>query len=143
MVENEELRIGGKEEGLKQACKKQKELARAVADRLEALAQRGKKDASHAMSVGAQIWQALDSEQAKLAPSMSTQIRKRAIRNWRLGKSTDWIQDENTALLSNQEVNYGPRIDPDFAASLVRHTYLRRERGYSEERAVKGAAPEF
>jgi hypothetical protein len=139
MVENEELRIGGKE-GLKQAAKKQEEFPRAVADRLEALARRGKKDASYALSARAEIWQALDSEQAKLAPSMSTQIRKRAIRNWRLGKSTDWIQDRKSAELSEQEVNYGPRIDPDFAASLVRYTYLRRERGYSEERAVKGAA---
>jgi hypothetical protein len=141
MVENQELRRIGDKEGLKQACKKQKELARAVADRLEALARRGKKDASYAKSAGAQIWLALDSEQAKLAPSISTQIRTaRAIRNWRLGKSRDWIQDENTALLSDQEVNYGPRIDPDFAARLVRHAFLRQERRYSEERAVERAA---
>jgi hypothetical protein len=42
--------------------------------------------------------------------------------------------------LRDQEVNYGPRIGPDFAASLVRLAFLRLERGYSEERAVKEAA---
>jgi hypothetical protein len=140
IIEDEELRIADNEE-LKQARKEQRNLVVwAVTDRLEALATRVKKNTSYAMLVGAQIWQALDSEQAKLAPSIGTQIRtKRAIRNWRLGKSRDWVQDPKSGELRDLEVNYGPRIDPDFAASLVRCSYLRGERGYSEERAVKEA----
>jgi hypothetical protein len=31
-------------------------------------------------------------------------------------------------------------IDPDFAATIVRHAFLRRERGRSEEQAVEEAA---
>jgi hypothetical protein len=89
----------------------------------------------------AQIWHALHSEQAKLAPSISTQIRTtRATRNWRLGKLRDWIQDGKSAEWIDQEINYGTRIDPDFAASLVRHAFLRRERRRSEEQAVEKAA---
>jgi hypothetical protein len=126
---------------LKQALEKLKGLEQAVKDHLEALARRGKRDASYATLVGAQIWQALDSEQAKLAPSISTQIRTaRAIRNWRLGRWRNWIQDENSTAWSDQEVNYGPRIHPDFAAGLVRHAFLRRERGRSEEQALEEAA---
>jgi hypothetical protein len=128
-------------EALEQAAKRQKKLEQAVKNRLEALARRSKKDDSCAAIAMAQIWHTLDSEQAKLAPSVNTQIRtKRAVRHWRLGKSRDWVQDQKSGEWSDQEVNYGPRIDPDFVASLIRHAFLRRERGRSEERAVEEAA---
>ena len=105
---------------------------------LEALATRSKKGKLQAVSGKAKIWQALNSHQAKLAPSMGTQIRTaRAIRNWRLGKSRDWKQDEKLEW-KEREVEYGPRIAPDFVASLVRHAFLLRERGCSETQAVKG-----
>jgi hypothetical protein len=120
---------------------KQGELERAFEDRLEALAQRSKKSALHVASAKAEIWRALNIEQTRLAPSVNAQIRtKRSIRNWRLGKSTDWIEDQKSGKWSDQEVNYGPRIDPAFAASLVRLAFLRRERGKSEEQAVVEAA---
>jgi hypothetical protein len=128
-------------EGLKQTNERQQQLEQALENRLKALGQRSKKEGSHVKLALAQIWHALDSEQAKLAPSLNTQIRtKRAIRSWSLGKSGDWIHDEEKLQWSYQEVRYGPRIDPNFAASLVRHTFLRRERGRSEEQAVEEAA---
>jgi hypothetical protein len=128
-------------EELKRAREKQKELEQALKNRLQALAHRNKKGDLHANLAIAQIWHALDSEQAKLAPSINTQIRtKSAIRNWRLGKSRGWVQDEEKPEWSYEEVNYGPRIDPNFAASLVRHESLRRQSGRSEERALVEAA---
>ncbi len=124
-----------------QPTDKQEELEGAFENRLEALAQRSKKSSLHVALAKAGIWHALNIEQSRLAPSVNTQIRKRrSIRNWRLGKSTDWIEDQKTWKWSDQEVNYGPRIDPAFAASLVRHTLLRRERGKSEGHAVEEAA---
>jgi hypothetical protein len=126
---------------VKYALEKQKELKQALENRLKALAQRSKKEDSHADLAIAQIWHALHSEQAKLAPSINTQIRtKSAIRSWRLGKSRDLVQDVEKPEWSYQAVNYGPRIDPNFAAGLVRHAFLRRERGRSEEQAVEQAA---
>jgi hypothetical protein len=135
------LRRSDKKEELEQALKKQAGLHKGLQNRLEALARRSKKGESHVGLAMAQIWHALDSEQAKLAPSISTQIRTtRATRNWRLGKLRDWIQDGKSAEWSDQEINYGTRIDPDFAASLVRLAFLRRERRRSEEQAVEEAA---
>jgi hypothetical protein len=128
-------------EGLKQTNERQQQLEQALENRLNALAQRSKKEGSHVKLALAQIWHALDSEQAKLAPSINTQIRtKSAIRNWRLGKSRGWVQDEEKPEWSYEEVNYGPRIDPTFAAGLVRHEFLRRHRGRSEEQALVEAA---
>ena len=135
------LRRNNGAEELKRALEKQKELEQALKNRLKALAQRNKKEDSHAKLAIAQIWHALGSEQAKLAPSINTQIRtKSAIRNRRLGKSRGLVQDEEKPEWSYEEVNYGPRIDPNFAAGLVRHAFLRRQRGRSEERALVKAA---
>ena len=135
------LRRRDKKEELEQALKKQEELQKGLQNRLEALARRSKKSESHVVLAMAQIWHALDSEQAKLAPSISTQIRTtRATRNWRLGKLRDWIQDGKSAEWSDQEINYGTGIDPDFAAIILRHAFLRRERGRSEEQAMEEAA---
>jgi hypothetical protein len=73
---------------------KQEELPKGLQNRLEALARGSKKSESDAASAKAKILHALDSEQAKLAPSISTQMRTtRATRNWRRGKLRDWIQD--------------------------------------------------
>jgi hypothetical protein len=135
------LRRSDKPEELKQALEKQKELQQALQNRLEALAWRSKKGGSHVVLAMAQIWPALDSEQARLAPSMNTQIRTtRAIRNWRLGKPRDWVQGERNPEWREREVNYAVRIDPHLAAGLVRHGFLLRERGRSEEQAVEEAA---
>ena len=120
---------------------KQEELERAFKERLEALAQGSKESALRVALAKVGIWHALNMEQARLAPSVNTQIRtRRSIRNWRLGKSMDWIEDQKAGEWSDQEVNYGPRIDPGLAPSLVRHAFLRRERGKSEEPAVEEAA---
>jgi hypothetical protein len=110
---------------------KQKKLELALQNRLEALAKLGKKDELQVALAKAQIWHALDTEQAKLAPSIGTQTRtKREIRDWKLGKSVDW---------KGEVANYGPKIDPDLAIKLVRHRFLLSRR-YSEERAVEASA---
>jgi hypothetical protein len=111
---------------------KQQGLELALQNRLEAIAKiAGKGDRQVAFANG-QIRQALDSEQVKLAPSLGTQLRtKREFRDWRLGKDRNW---------KGEAVEYGPRIDPDWAARLVRHSFLRQLRRYSEERAIEGSA---
>jgi hypothetical protein len=135
------LRQGDKCDELEVSLKTRQGLQLALQNRLEALAERSKKGQLQVDLAKAQIFHALDSEQANVAPSINTQIRtKRAIRNWRLGKSTDWIEDQKSGKWSDQAINYGPRIDPDLAASLVRHAFLRRERGRCEERTVEEAA---
>ena len=135
------LRRSDKKEELEQALEKREEMQKGLQNRLQALARRSKKSESHVVLAMAQIWHALDSEQAKLAPSISTQIRTtRATRNWRLGKLRDWIQDGKSAEWTDQEINYGTGIDPELAASLVRHAFLRRARARSEEQALEEAA---
>jgi hypothetical protein len=105
---------------------RQQELEHALQNRLEAIAKLHKKSPADVALAKAKIWIALNGRQAALAPSIGTQLRTmKDTRDWRLGKDS-------------ANLEYGSRINADWAAKLVRFESLRPK--YSEQRAIEMAA---